>query len=77
MSKLPVLSGRDVIKVLVKVGFYVHHQRGSHIVLKLSKPPFTRVVVPDHREIKKGLLVAIIKQAGLTREGFLKLLRNK
>ena len=76
MSRLPVLSGRRVIKILAKIGFYVHHQRGSHIVLKLNEPPYTRIVVPDHRELKRGLLLAIIKRAGLTREEFMKLLRD-
>jgi len=48
MDKLPILSGREIIKILSKVGFYFHHQKGSHIVLKRDKSPFTRVVVPDH-----------------------------
>jgi predicted RNA binding protein YcfA (HicA-like mRNA interferase family) len=77
MSKLPVLSGRKVVKILAKIGFKVHHKRGSHIVLKLNKPPYTRIVVPDHKEIKKGLLVAIIKQAGLTKEEFMKLMEKE
>jgi predicted RNA binding protein YcfA (HicA-like mRNA interferase family) len=76
MSKLPILSGRKLVKILAKIGFIVHHQKGSHIVLRLNKPPYTRIVVPDHREIKKGLLIAIIKQAGLTKEEFMRLMEK-
>jgi len=76
MSKLPVPSARDVIKALNKAGFYVHHQKGSHVVLKRHGPPPNRVVVPYHRELKKGMLRAIIRQAGLTVEEFVELLEN-
>jgi len=76
MPKLPVLSGRELVKVLEKAGFYIHHQKGSHIVLKLRDAPFTRVVVPDHKSIRKGLLRGIIREAGLTREEFFKLLEE-
>jgi len=76
MSKLPVLSARDVIKALTKAGFYVHHQKGSHVVLKRHNPPPRRVVVPYHRELKKGMLRAIIRQAGLTVEEFLELVKK-
>lgn len=73
--KLPVLSGRDVIKVLKKIGFVEKRQKGSHIIL--AKETYERVravVVPNHREIDKGTLLEIIRQAGLKREDFLKLI---
>jgi len=73
MPKLPVLSGRTVIKALSKIGFSIHHRKGSHIVMKRDTPP-TRVVVPDHKELKVGMLRAIIRQTGLTVEEFLNLL---
>ncbi|MBI2522763.1 type II toxin-antitoxin system HicA family toxin [Candidatus Woesearchaeota archaeon] len=75
MMKLPVLSGRDVIKVLKKIGFVEKRQKGSHIIL--AKETYERVravVVPNHREIDKGTLLEIIRQAGLKREDFLKLI---
>lgn len=73
--KLPVLSGRDVIKILKKVGFEEKRQKGSHIILvKESKDGRKGVVVPNHKEIDKGTLLEIIRQAGLKREEFLKLL---
>ena len=76
VAKLPVVSGQDLISVLVKAGFDVHHQRGSHIILKQTAAPFTRLSVPNHRELKRGLLVAVIREAGLTREQFLELLET-
>lgn len=73
MSKLPVISGRDCIKVLLKSGFYQKHQVGSHIVMRRDNP-FAQTVVPDHRELDRGTLRAIIRQAGLTVEKFVELL---
>ena len=73
--KLPVLSGREVIKVLKKIGFEEKRQKGSHIILtKETEHGKKGVVVPNHKEIDKGTLLEIIRQAGLTREGFLKFL---
>ena len=73
--KLPVLSGRDVIKVLKKIGFEEKRQKGSHIILaKETEQGKRAVVVPNHAEIDKGTLLEIIRQAGLTREEFLKIL---
>ena len=73
--KLPVLSGREVIKVLKKIGFEEKRQKGSHIILaKETEDGKKGVVVPNHKEIDKGTLLEIIRQSGLKREDFLKLL---
>ncbi len=73
MSRLPLLSWREVVKVLAKAGFQVARQKGSHLIL--IKDEYV-VPVPKHKEIKKGLLMEIIAEAGLTREEFLKLLKE-
>ena len=73
MSKLPVISGRECIKALEKAGFYFKRQEGSHIVMRRDDP-FGQVVVPDHKELDRGTLRAIIRQAGLSSNEFLKLL---
>jgi predicted RNA binding protein YcfA (HicA-like mRNA interferase family) len=71
-----VLSGRELIKILKNVGFVPVRQRGSHVVLSKSGPEGRKgLVVPDHKEIDKGTLIEIMRQAGLTREEFLKLLK--
>ncbi|MBI5570504.1 MAG: type II toxin-antitoxin system HicA family toxin [Desulfomonile tiedjei] len=74
MTELPRLSGREVVRALKQVGYEQDHQRGSHIVLRLSSYPHRRIVVPDHDEVAKGTLRAIIRQVGLTLEQFNELL---
>ncbi len=73
MSKLAGISGRECIKALSKVGFYSKRQEGSHVILRRDSP-FAQVVVPDHKELDRGTLRAIIRQAGLSVDEFLKLL---
>ena len=75
MSVLPQVSGREVIAALEKTGYERDRQKGSHRVLRQISYPNRRLVVPDHKEIAKGTLRAIIKQAGLTVEEFNQLLR--
>ena len=74
MSQFPVLSGRQVVKALRKIGYEFDHQRGSHIVLRQTDPPHRRLTVPDHDEVAKGTLRAIVRQAGLTADEFKALL---
>jgi len=74
LSKLPIISGRDLCKALEKIGYFKDHQTGSHIILRNENFPYRRLTVPDHKEIAKGTLRAIIKQSGLTIEEFKKLL---
>ena len=75
-AKLPVVSGEQIIKVLCKMGYYFHHQRGSHVTLKKDGPPATRVVVPLHDPVRKGTLKSILFDAGITTEEFVQLLHN-
>jgi len=74
VPKLPVVSGIEIVKALVKVGYEVDHQTGSHMILRQKEPPHRRLTVPKHRELAKGTLRAIIRQAGLTVEEFVELL---
>ncbi len=70
MPKLPVLSARDVIKILRKFGFEIYRQTGSHIHLWNEERKLL-VTVPNHPELAKGTLIAIMKQAKLERKEFL------
>jgi predicted RNA binding protein YcfA (HicA-like mRNA interferase family) len=75
MPALPIISGRECVAALAKVGFALVRQRGSHIILRRSEPPPARTVsVPDHGELDRGTLRSIIRQAGLTVQEFLDLL---
>ncbi len=73
MSKLPRISGRECVKALEKTGFYFKRQEGSHIILRRDDP-FAQTVVPDHKELDRGTLRAIIRQAGLSVGEFVNLL---
>lgn len=73
MSDIPRISGRECIKALNKTGFYFKRQEGSHVILRRDDP-FGQVVVPDHKELDRGTLRAIIRAAGLGVEEFKKLL---
>ena len=68
MPKLPVLSGRDVVKALERLGFEQMRQRGSHVVMRRGS---VVCVVPLHNEVKTGTLAGIVRQAGLTQDEFL------
>ena len=69
MSKLPLLSWREVVKALIKAGFRVASQKGTHMILVKDE---IAVPVPKHEEIKRGLLIEIISEAGLVSgSGFL------
>ena len=69
---LPVVSGRAVVRALAKVGFAEVSPRGSH--LKLRDPAGKTVIVPMHRELARGTLRSILRQADLTVEAFIELL---
>jgi predicted RNA binding protein YcfA (HicA-like mRNA interferase family) len=73
MSKLPQISGADVVRALQKLGFSIRRQHGSHIIMRRDKP-FAQTVVPDHRLIDRGTLRAILRQADITVDELIKLL---
>jgi predicted RNA binding protein YcfA (HicA-like mRNA interferase family) len=68
VAKLPVVSGKALVRALARFGYAVDHQTGSHIVLRQDSPPFRRLSVPRHKEIAKGTLRSILRNAGLTAE---------
>jgi predicted RNA binding protein YcfA (HicA-like mRNA interferase family) len=70
------LPARKIIKVLEKIGFKPVRQRGSHVILKHADGRVTVVPVHKGEQIGRGLLSKIIKDAGLTKEEFLNILRQ-
>lgn len=74
MSKLPVVSGRQAVKAMRKIGYDVDHQSGSHIALRQIAAPHRRLTIPDHKELAKGTLRAIVREAGLSVDEFRSLL---
>jgi len=72
-KKLPVLSGREIIKALAKIGFISVRQKGSHVFLRHTDG--RRTVVPLHDEVNTSTLMDIVEQTKLTKEEFMKLLK--
>jgi predicted RNA binding protein YcfA (HicA-like mRNA interferase family) len=76
VAKLPVVSGQDAARAFGRTGYEVDHQTGSHMILRHHDPPHRRLTVPNHAELAKGTLRALIREAGLTVEQFVDLLRR-
>ena len=72
-DKLPVISGKECMKALAKIDFYIRRRKSSHVVMRMDNP-FAQVTVPDHKNIDRGTLRAIIRGAGLAVEEFNRLL---
>lgn len=68
MPELPVCSGGEVIRALERLGFRVVRQRGSHVMLRKG---MDGCVVPLHRELKRGTLSGILRQAGVGASEFI------
>ncbi|HVV96330.1 MAG TPA: type II toxin-antitoxin system HicA family toxin [Rhodanobacteraceae bacterium] len=67
MPKLPRVSGAQIVRALERLGFVAVRRRGSHVVMRRGA---AGCVVPDHREVKLGTLVGILKQAGVEANEF-------
>lgn len=77
MTRLPVVSGREAVKVFEKIGYEVVRQRGSHIRMrKVNDRAAKPLTIPDHDEVKAGLLVRLIHDANLTVDEFRRLLKD-
>jgi len=74
VARLPMISGDEFVKAMRKVGYVWDYTEGSHIILLHSSGH--RLSVPRHKELGRGLLRSLIRDAGLSREEFIKLLRE-
>jgi predicted RNA binding protein YcfA (HicA-like mRNA interferase family) len=72
VSRLPVCSGREAAAAFERMGYVLDHQTSSHMILR--HPTQRRLTVPDHREVAKGTLRSLIREAGITKERFIELL---
>ena len=74
MSRLSVLSGKVVVGKLIRHGYQIVRKKGSHVRLKhCNNPSFRPITVPLHKEIKRGLLMQIIRDVNLTVDEFIEL----
>jgi len=72
-ERLPVVSGGQLVTALTKLGWVVVRQRGSHVRLKHTDRTLA-LVVPLHRELKRGTLAGILRDAGVDRDELRRLL---
>ena len=72
--QIPLLSGREVVKIFRRLGWEIARQRGSHIIL-VKEGHIATLSVPDHHEVARGTLRSLIARAGLTIEEFLNALK--
>ena len=77
-ERLPAVKAREVIRALQRAGFSVTRTSGSHCRLLHDTDPARRITVPVHagKDLKRGTLQGILRQAGLTVEEFNALLRK-
>jgi len=74
MTKPPLLSGKKIVKAFEKAGFYRVSQKGSHIKLHNDTRQIT-LIIPDYKEVDRWTLRGIIRDAELTIEEFIRLLK--
>lgn len=75
MAGLPRVSGREAVRAFTTVGYVEVRQSGSHIRLRHPTGARIPLTVPDHAELKTGLLRALIRSAGMTVDEFVMALR--
>jgi predicted RNA binding protein YcfA (HicA-like mRNA interferase family) len=74
VARLPLISGDDFVKAMRNIGYVWDHTEGSHMIL--LHPSRGRLSVPRHKELGRGLLRALIRDADLSREEFIALMRD-
>ncbi len=73
MGSLNNISAKEAIKIFAKVGYYVDHQQGSHVILYNNQSGYPPLVIPNHKELAPGLISTQIKRAKLNIDEFNKL----
>ena len=73
--KLPVVSGSEAVKAFGQLGYEFDEQHGSHMILRHRDPPHRRLSIPNHKELAKGTLRTLIREAGVSVDDFARLLQ--
>ena len=71
--KLPLLSGRQVLAALQRMGFAEIHRKGSHV--KMEHPDGRRIVFPFHDEVDRFTLKGALRDASIEVPEFLRHVR--
>lgn len=76
MVKIPLICGREAVRVFTLFGWIAERQKGSHI--SMSKPDVPQILtIPDHKELGVGILRGLIRTAGITVDEFVRALKDK
>jgi predicted RNA binding protein YcfA (HicA-like mRNA interferase family) len=76
MPKLPVLKAKDLIRILNKMGFFLHHQLGSHAQFKHLDGRRTTIPIRPGKDIPRGTLKSILTEIEISSENFIKFLKK-
>jgi len=78
MTKMPRISGKEVISALQRAGFIIRHQKGSHVVMRHQSDLSRRCVIPVHGSqiIKSGTLNSILRGASISIEELISFLKK-
>ena len=74
MTKLPTVTGEELITALEKAGFFIVRQKGSHVRMKHEDNRVVSIPCHSGKAIGKGLLLKIIGDADLTKDELIELL---
>lgn len=72
MPRLPVISGREAVRIFEKAGWTINRQRGSHVIMLKPDHPAS-LSIPQHKELAPGTIRSLIRSAGMTVESFVEL----
>lgn len=76
MDKLPQLSGKQMGRILVRLGFYLKSQKGSHMKFVRERDMRKEIIiVPNHKVLQKGTLNDILKKADIRNDDLSKLMK--
>ena len=76
MSRLPILTGVELIKILEKVGFEIIRQKGSHVFLKHQDNRITIIPVHKGKDVDRALLRKILRDTKISPNEFKDILRK-
>lgn len=71
MPKLPIVNGKDILKILANLGYSFDRQKGSHMIM--IKKGCRSIPVPNHKPVSYRTVETIIKQSGITKDVFTRL----
>jgi predicted RNA binding protein YcfA (HicA-like mRNA interferase family) len=77
MPKLPNIKGKQLLKILKRIGYYLDHIQGSHHILRCSDGKKTTIPIHGNKEIPKGTLLGILTDLNISKEEFALLLKKR